>query len=47
VVNGGGGQVIVANYPADYIESLTFLGLTDLDGFGTANSEEAALKLLG
>lgn len=46
LVNAGGGQVVVANYPADYIDSLTFLGLTDLDGFETAPTEEAALKML-
>jgi hypothetical protein len=45
-VNAGTGQVVVASFPADYIDSLTFLGLTDLDGFETARDETAALAQL-
>jgi len=41
-----GGQVICANYPADYIDSLTALGLPTLAGFSLAATEADAIQKL-
>jgi len=39
-------QLLCVNYPADYIHSLTSLGLPNLKGFGLKSSKEAAIKEL-
>ncbi len=46
VVSTKGGQVICVNYPPDYIDSLTSLGLTAMPGFSLAASEEDAFAML-
>lgn len=46
-VYAGGGQVICVDFPSDYIDSLTTLGLTTLPGFSLAgNKDEAISRLL-
>ncbi len=47
VVQKDGGQVVCVNYPKDYIDSLTSLGLPALAGFNLAGSTEEAIKILG
>ena len=44
--NGQGGQVICVDYPSDYIDSLTSLGLPTLPGFSLAATEDEAIQKL-
>jgi hypothetical protein len=46
VVGKEGGQVICVNYPPDYIDSLTALGLPTLAGFSLASTEAEAIQKL-
>lgn len=46
VVAGKAGQVVCVNYPHQYIDSLTTLGLLGMDGFALANTREEALNRL-
>jgi hypothetical protein len=46
VEEGVGGQVICVDYPPDYIDSLTSLGLPTLPGFSLAATEEEAIQRL-
>jgi hypothetical protein len=46
VAEGEGGQVLCVDYPPDYIDSLTSLGLLALEGFSTARTKEVAIKKL-
>ena len=47
VVGKEGGQVVCVNYPQEYIDSLTSLGLPSLAGFSLAETKgEAIQKLL-
>lgn len=45
VVNADGGALYCANYPANYMESLTSLGLPALPGFQPTRDLEEALQL--
>jgi hypothetical protein len=45
-VYASGGQVICVDFPSDYIDSLTTLGLTALPGFSLAGSEDEAISRL-
>ena len=44
VVGGQSGQVVCVNYPQDYIDSLTALGLPALPGFSLAATVDDALR---
>jgi hypothetical protein len=46
VAEGEGGQVVCVNYPQDYIDSLTSLGLLALKGFSMARTAKAAIRKL-
>jgi hypothetical protein len=46
VAEGEGGQVICVNYPPDYIDSLTSLGLLALEGFSLARTVQEAIQKL-
>ena len=46
VVSKEGGQVVCVNYPADYLDSLTSLGLPTLPGFSLAETKEEAIQKL-
>jgi len=46
VVGKESGQVICVNYPPDYIDSLTSLGLPSLAGFSLAVTREEAIQSL-
>ena len=44
VVEKNSGQVVCVNYPPDYIDSLTALGLPSLPGFNLARTTTKALQ---
>jgi hypothetical protein len=46
VVAKEGGQVVCVNYPHDYIDSLTSLGLPSLPGFNLAETKAEAIQQL-
>ena len=46
VVEKNSGQVVCVNYPPDYIDSLTALGLPSLPGFNLAGTTQKALQNL-
>lgn len=42
----GAGQVVCVDYPDDYIDTLTSLGLPSLAGFTLAHSKEQAISII-